>query len=1120
MIRLIIGDFGSGKTTEVFSRIRTDIAEGREAILLVPEQETVSAEQAMAAKLPPSATLVFEVSNFTRLANTVFRRLGGLSFRYADLGTRTLCMWRTMGELLPLLHEKQGALDLGRVREMTAAMRELSALSITPTQLQNAAKQLGDSPRLAEKLQDLSLISALYHSILHEKYDDTAEDLDRLCEILSRENPLAGTSIYVDGFTSFTEQQWRVLRALGRTCPLTFTLTLSEDRRDNPVFLEATETHAHLLRLAAELSLPLECCDLGRTRRAAAPVLRDVLDTLFDGAPIPENGNKGGPVCSENAETDEKTAQKTNPLRVLAAENAMTACEWIASDITRRVMEEGARYRDFAIIARHADKYVGVLDTVFRDAGIPIFLSRHTDISAYAAIKLIYTAYAICTAGWRQGDVISYCKCGLSGIAQADVDVFELYVTRWNLSGKRFRSDERWEMNPDGYRGELSPRSTQILECVNGVKDALIAQLSPLGEACVGERTVREHARALYLFLSSLGLEEKLRYRAEEARLRGDLAESEEEGRLFGVICDALDRLVDTLGETRLNAETFVSLLRLLFGEVSLSRIPSSLDEVTVGSADIIRIGRAKHVYLIGVNEGEFPAYASEDSVFTEGDRRTLASLPACDLTIKPTLLLRASKELFFFARAFSAASESVTALYANKTLGGSPQHPAAVLQNVTARFGIPVTEIATLPVIDKLWTRGLARDSLGILQGSEEGAALATAMAEDEEGRALLRRLATPLVDADCRIAPETASRLFGRGVYLSQSRIDSFVRCPFSYFCKNVLSLDPAETIEFNRLDVGNLLHAMLEEIFVRLAEQGKRLRDLSVDELHRDIETFLHEYLDKICPAPQRTGRFRHLVENLKKTLLPIVDTLHEEFSQAEFYPALFEWDMGEAFRARPLCRIPAQEGEEGIPVRVGGRIDRIDTWERDGKTYFRVVDYKTRGKDFSLDGLDQGQDIQLLLYLFSIWKGDNRSLKEKLGAAELVPAGVMYAAASAAPPTYDGPQEAEKIQSDLRKSPRSGLFLEDLSVLRAMDPAMQGSFIPIRVSTKDGRLYSKDLPKLTTLDRLEELYDRLRAAVTDIAAELAGGQASARPIKTGRSTSCKYCHMAPVCRFAKE
>lgn len=1107
MIKLITGDFGSGKTTALLSFIEKDLQNGREAILLVPEQETVIVEQRMANLLPAAAPLSFEVSNFSRLANTVFRQKGGLSYHYADLGTRTLCMWRAMGELLPLLHEDGGRLELGRVRRMTGAMRELAALSLTPTQLSRAAEQVEDAPRLREKLEDLSLISTLYRAILSEKYDDAETDLDRLCDLLVSEAPLAGRKIYVDGFISFTEQQWHVLRALASQCELTFTLTLPASREDNPAFLETKETRARILRLAREAGVPLEHTDLGAPRRQSAPILTQALCSLFE-----ENT---GPVCSENDKTGEAEPAATPYLRILRAEDAMGECEWIAADIARRVMEEGAHYRDFAVIARHAEQYAGVLDTVFAAAGIPVFLSKHTDISAYAAIKLIYTAYAVCTAGWRQGDVISYCKCGLSGIPQEDIDLFEIYVTRWKVNGRRFTSDEPFTMNPDGYTPTITPRGADILERAERVRQTLLTQLTPLAESC-RRASVREHARALYDFLSSLSLEKQLEERAEEARVSRNLAEADELSRLFTVICDALDRLVDCVGDSIVDAEEFVDLLRLLFGEVTLSRIPTSLDEVTVGSADTVRIGSPKHVYLIGVNDGEFPAPAPADSIFSEGECRVLSSL---GLATPPDLYPRAARELFCFARSFAAASDSVTILYTDKTLGGSSMRPAPLLETLSLRFSLPVTNLAELAPLDRLWSRGLSRERLGILQGSAEGDALAAVLSEGEEGRALLRRLAYPLTEADCRLAPETAKTLFGERIHLTQSRIDRFTSCPFSYFCSYVLRLDAARVIEFDYSDVGNLLHAVLERLFARLIAGAKQIADMREEDLFVMADEILVEYTAIICPDSfRRSARMTHLFERLRRALRPVLSSLYDEFSHSRFIPTFFELDISAREEDSPGA-IPYVL-PNGTPIVIHGRIDRVDTWQKDGKTYLRVVDYKSGKKSFSLEDVERGLNTQLLVYLFSLWKSENPAFRDRLGATELLPAAALYTGARAEEKLYDSPEAAANAEADAKASVyRSGLFLDDPAVLDAMDPGLSGRFIPIRLN-KDGS-YHASSKTLASFERMGELVSDLERVICRIGSELQSGEASARPLAApGKKILCEHCDMAPVCRSSQK
>ena len=97
MINLITGAAGSGKSAKICEMIKNEIEHGsREVVLIVPEQQTVVWETRMSSALPVSANLRLEITNFTRLSNSVFREYGGLSDTVVDEGIRALTVWRAM----------------------------------------------------------------------------------------------------------------------------------------------------------------------------------------------------------------------------------------------------------------------------------------------------------------------------------------------------------------------------------------------------------------------------------------------------------------------------------------------------------------------------------------------------------------------------------------------------------------------------------------------------------------------------------------------------------------------------------------------------------------------------------------------------------------------------------------------------------------------------------------------------------------------------------------------------------------------------------------------------------------------------------------------------------------
>ena len=105
MITFIYGNYGSGKTTRIFEKIKKSLENKRHVFLIVPEQEAVSAERMTLEAFPPSAQLEIEILNFSRLYNRVCREYGGLSYRYVTNPIRHLLMWQNLRELAPCLEE-------------------------------------------------------------------------------------------------------------------------------------------------------------------------------------------------------------------------------------------------------------------------------------------------------------------------------------------------------------------------------------------------------------------------------------------------------------------------------------------------------------------------------------------------------------------------------------------------------------------------------------------------------------------------------------------------------------------------------------------------------------------------------------------------------------------------------------------------------------------------------------------------------------------------------------------------------------------------------------------------------------------------------------------------------
>ena len=92
----------------------------------------------------------------------------------------------------------------------------------------------------------------------------------------------------------------------------------------------------------------------------------------------------------------------------------------------------------------------------------------------------------------------------------------------------------------------------------------------------------------------------------------------------------ALDRLVEIAGDLKADAVQYLSLLTLVIESSPVGRLPMLRDCVNISRADMMRLDDVKYVYIIGANEGGFPAASPEDRLLDSYDRKLLLSRTNC----------------------------------------------------------------------------------------------------------------------------------------------------------------------------------------------------------------------------------------------------------------------------------------------------------------------------------------------------------------------------------------------------------------------------------------------------------------------------------------------------------
>ncbi len=1094
MIEFISAPLGSGMLDKISERIATSVENCEKTFLIVPEQATLALEGRMSKILPASSPLFFEVTNFTRLANTVERTLGGLSAKPSDRPRRALVMWDAINELAPILKvlAPKCGISAALVNRAISAINEMEAYGIDAEEVRLAAENAKKTNRrLGDKLSDISVIMPLYKKMLFERYGDTGDELYKLLSLLD-ENPgyKLAEHIFIYGFTSFTEAQYRLISRLMDISSLTVCFDIP--RADSEAF-EYTEPRAARRRIksiAQRKGHELKETRLSFSQNAKSPLLSEVSALLWH----------------TNSEIDNDCLHHKDDLRIFEAKDPYEECDQIAADIRARV-EKGASYSDIAVIARNTDRYTGILDNALIKCNIPHFISKPKDVSSFDAVKLIYSALGVISRGFELEDVITYAKSGLLGIDRGACDEFELYCETWKIEKHRFTDGKTWTMPLAGYSSKGDDSDKNALERINNTKEKITAPLLSLSADLKNASQVRDYATALVKFITGLGLEEKIEQKRKVLLSLREKEYAEEEGEILKLIYSSLDLLVSAAATSPADIDSFRSRLELVLSEAKLGRIPSNLDEVLIGDADALRTDGVKHVYLIGCNYGEFPATPTDASYFTDKDKLQLADF---GINIEENTEFAYSKELFYFTRAFSSAENSVTLFYTAEDFSFHPLARAEVIDRIERLTGekIKAVKVSDLPLSERIFDP----DSAIELYSETMSEKLLSALLELGYADEIIRRNAA-ITNEALSLDAKTPEEIYKGALYLSQTRIDKFTDCPLSYYLSYTLKLSENEAASFDARNIGSFIHSIFENYFKerkRLEEEGASPEDINSEELTKDAS---REYISSLGAEGAGTKRLEHVIERLTSSAKFVVDTLADELKKTKYEPRFFE--------------LPIKDGAEGYPsasefltdsghtVKVIGNIDRVDIYEGEGGIYVRVVDYKTGAKVFSPKDLDRGRNLQMFLYLKAIVESKDKKFLELVGAdggKRLIPAGVIYAKSEIGDvklqhSDYEGWREVfENAQK------REGMLLDDKESIEAM-----GGYTPVKF-TASGAPTKSTADKLYTLDGWDRLMDKVDIAVKRVAEGITQGVITAKPMVTKRSIPCESCKFKPICRNA--
>ena len=898
-----------------------------------------------------------------------------------------------------------------------------------------------------------------------------------------------GRAVYIDEFDTFNAPKRALLAAMLPVTDVTVCLCCDgmQDRDGGMgLFSGAKAVAASLRRMAAQAGVPVQIETLtDDPRHAGTPVLAELNLLLADPTYTPQ-----------------VTVDPDHPAIVChGAASRQAEAKAVAAQIAARA-RAGTPYGRMAVVCRNMAEYLGPLRYEFRLQGIPLFCDEATTPENTAPARAVHAALDLARTGVSSRTVLRLLKTGLVDLPERQQAALENYAYTWPLKAADWR--EPFTRSAAGYADreqEEDGRTLQYAEAARAFVMERVQQFLARTKNAGAEVLTRQ----IYRFLQALGAEKTLDALAGDLRARGRLPEADEALREWNVVMGLLNQLAQLLGDEPLPPAEYAELFTLLLRTTDMGHIPQSLDSVILTTAGRMRLPETDAVFVVGLVEGEFPQTPGDQGLLTHADRDAMmaqgAELPDCFEN-------KVLREGVCFYKALTAARSFLWLSWPGAAHTQDDARASAALNPVRSLLRVPFTEPSAAMLAA---TPEAALDILGVVSqqpGREgEGAALRAAL-DRLEGTSQ----AAPGYEAVRRVwqteppgVEDTAEleKLLGRSLRVSPTRFEKYQTCPFGYFMQFILRAAPRQKAELAPNISGTLTHWVLENALKR---QGAAFRDLTGEQLQALVDGLVEEYA--AANLPGITARMQYLIERIRRNLVGLLGFIQRDLRQSGFQPVAFELRIDDRPGGDPGApRVDPVELDDGCghTIRIVGTVDRVDAMPLGERTYLRVVDYKTGGKDFQLKEVYCGLDCQMLLYLFTLER-NGRGLFPGAAAA-----GVEYLLADPAPESVP---RAQAGQGEENRYPLNGLLLDEESVYRAMDTKGTGEFVPLNFNAKTGKV-TNGKSRLADGKKLARIRDHLDGLLVQMSRDVYGGRFDAKPLCSGGRSPCAYCDFRIAC-----
>ena len=726
---------------------------------------------------------------------------------------------------------------------------------------------------------------------------------------------------------------------------------------------------------------------------------------------------------------------------------------------------------------------------------IPFFLDRREPIAHHPLAELTRHAVRTVLFGWKQEDWFGLLKSGLAGLPDLEIDWLENEALARGWEGQTWLEPIHLEDDP------------ALSERLEALRQRAVAPLRIFQNALPGHPSGLEFAAAVRELWRAFGVSEQLAAWAEESSGQA----------VHATVWEQMEQWLQTLAlgfaHQRMALREWLPVMEAGLMGLTVGVIPPALDQVLIGSIDRSRNPDLHTVFLLGVNEGLFPAPPADPVLLTESDRGRLDVALRLGTGVRQQL----AHERFYGYIACTRARHRLFVTFSDADRLGRKLTPSVFIAHLQRLFPRLVIEPDHAGEADVLHARELIVPLLRAHASDDAESRAAATKLLARPGFESVRHLAEARsATAAGRLSPELVARLYPSPLVTSVSRLEEFAACRFRFFVTVGLRAKERLRHEVDARHTGTFQHEVLKE-FHELAvprfASWHRITPSAARQIIREIA----ERLRPVFKNGVLLSTDRNRVEsgNLISALEDFIETIVGWMQQYNFEPAAAELKFG-GDGALPAWELDLEGGRK---LAFSGTMDRVDLLVDAERHVGHVVvmDYKSSARTIDARLLAGGVQLQLFAYLAALRRLPTAA--KFFGVEHLEAAGVFYLTLRGNYKSTGSRTAAleQAAEARLAAYQHRGRFIRELLPEFDRDAIARGSGDQFSFRLKkDGGLYANSTDPVAA-QTFNALLDGVEQQLVSMGNTIFSGDISVNPYRHANKTPCEYCDYASVCRM---